>query len=75
MDEDEPTFQLGDVHVDASLLADLCRQYQVRELSLFGSAVRGQMCPDSDLDFLVEFLPGAEIDLWPLPALCWRSRS
>jgi len=30
---------------------------------LFGSAARGEMRPDSDIDLLVEFLPGAEIDL------------
>ena len=32
-------------------------------LSVFGSAARGELRPDSDLDFLVEFLPDAEIDL------------
>ena len=30
---------------------------------MFGSAVRGQMRPDSDIDLLVEFLPDAGIDL------------
>ncbi|HWR51140.1 MAG TPA: nucleotidyltransferase family protein [Bryobacteraceae bacterium] len=35
----------------------------MRELSLFGSAARGEMRPDSDIDLLVEFLPGTEIDL------------
>ncbi len=55
--------QLGDRQIDEAALADLCRRYQVRELSLFGSAVRGEMRPDSDIDILVEFLPGADIDL------------
>ena len=54
---------LGVVEVDEAKLADLCRRYQVRELSLFGSAARGEMRPDSDIDLLVEFLPGAEVDL------------
>ena len=54
---------LGDVEVDERQLADLCRRYQVRELSLFGSAARGEMRPDSDIDLLVEFLPNAQIDL------------
>jgi predicted nucleotidyltransferase len=54
---------LGDIEVEAAKLADLCRRYQVRELSLFGSAARGEMRPDSDIDLLVEFLPGAQIDL------------
>ena len=57
------TLQLGDAQVDAIKLADLCRRYYVRELSLFGSAARGEMRPDSDIDLLVEFLPDAEIDL------------
>jgi predicted nucleotidyltransferase len=54
---------LGDIEVDAAKLADLCRRYQVRELFLFGSAARGEMRPDSDIDLLVEFLPGANVSL------------
>ena len=44
-------------------IAELCRRYQVRELSVFGSAARGDMRPDSDIDFLVEFRPEARIGL------------
>ena len=55
--------QLGDTQVDDTKLADLCRRYCLRELSFFGSAARGEMRPDSDIDLLVEFLPGAEVDL------------
>lgn len=57
------TLQLGDTQVDEARLADLCRRYQVRELSFFGSAARGEMRPDSDIDLLVEFLPDAKVDL------------
>jgi predicted nucleotidyltransferase len=57
------TLQLGDSQVDETKIADLCRRYGVRELSFFGSAARGEMTPDSDIDLLVEFLPDAEIDL------------
>lgn len=35
--------------------AEDLRKYQVSELSLFGSYVRGEERPDSDIDFLVEF--------------------
>jgi hypothetical protein len=42
---------LGDVQVDFAALA-LCRQYQVRELLVFGSAVRDEMRPDIDIDLL-----------------------
>ena len=55
--------QLGDVPVDIEQLANLCKQYSVQELCLFGSAARGEMRPDSDLDLLVEFLPEAQKDL------------
>lgn len=54
---------LGDVRIERDRIAELCRRYQVRELSLFGSAARGEARPDSDIDLLVEFLPGATVDL------------
>ena len=50
-------------------LGDLCRRYQVRELALFGSAVRGRQREDSDLDFLVEFEPQARIEFLVLSSL------
>jgi predicted nucleotidyltransferase len=54
---------LGDVEVDHASLAGLCRRHRVRELSLFGSAARGEMRPDSDIDLLVEFLPNTDVGL------------
>ncbi len=39
-------------------LADLCRKWHVKKLSLFGSRLKGQARPDSDIDLLVEFEPG-----------------
>jgi hypothetical protein len=50
-------------------IADICRRHQVRELSLFGSAARGQMRQDSDIDLLVDFLPGARPGLLGLSAM------
>ena len=38
-------------------IGELCRRYGVRELAIFGSAVRVDFRPDSDIDLLVEFLP------------------
>ncbi len=55
--------QIGEAQVDETRLVELCRRYGVQELSLFGSAARGEMGPGSDIDLLVEFLPSAEIDL------------
>ena len=49
--------------------ADLCRRYHVRELSLFGSAARGDMSEDSDVDLLVEFLPERKVELFQYSGL------
>ena len=57
------TLQLGNILLDSQSLAEMCRRYNVRELSVFGSAVRGEMGPDSDIDILVEFEPGVRIGL------------
>jgi hypothetical protein len=40
-------------------LATLCRRHHIRRLSLFGSTLKGTARPDSDVDLLVEFEPGA----------------
>ncbi len=44
-------------------IASICRRYHVKELAVFGSAARGELRPDSDIDLLVEFLPEAEVGL------------
>ena len=38
-------------------IAEFCRRNHFRKLSLFGSFLRGEAGPDSDIDFLVEFDP------------------
>lgn len=47
------------VFLDEAALAALCRRYRIRRLSLFGSTLKGTARPDSDVDLLVEFEPGA----------------
>ncbi len=39
-------------------IADFCRRHHIRKLSLFGSVLRDDFGPDSDVDVLVEFEPG-----------------
>jgi predicted nucleotidyltransferase len=39
-------------------LASFCKRNHIRKLSVFGSAVRGELLPDSDIDLLVEFEQG-----------------
>ncbi|NUN94984.1 MAG: nucleotidyltransferase domain-containing protein [Candidatus Omnitrophica bacterium] len=43
------------VHLDQDAMADFCRKWRVRELSVFGSALREDFGPESDQDFLVSF--------------------
>jgi len=42
----------------SSEVAGVCRRHHVRRLSLFGSALRDELRPDSDVDLLVEFERG-----------------
>ncbi len=41
------------------MLADVCRRWRMNELAVFGSVARGTSRPDSDVDLLVSFQPGA----------------
>ncbi len=49
----EPSGRLPEL--DRKALAAICRKYGLKKMSLFGSAARGEMRPDSDVDLLVEF--------------------
>ena len=46
------------IHIDRANLAALCRRRHIRVLSLFGSVLRPDFRPDSDVDVLAEFEPG-----------------
>ena len=50
-------------------IAAFCRRNHIRELALFGSALRSDFRPDSDVDMLVEFEPGQELGLMELVAM------
>ena len=43
--------------VPAEAIADLCRRHHIRRLSFFGSVLRDDFGPESDVDVLVEFEP------------------
>lgn len=47
-------------------LAELCRKWKVKELSLFGSILRDDFGADSDVDVLVVFQPDAPWSMWDL---------
>jgi len=46
------------VPMDRERLADFCRRHHIRRLALFGSVLRDDFGPHSDIDILVEFEPG-----------------
>jgi uncharacterized protein len=47
-------------------IQQLCRRHRLKSLALFGSAIREDFRPDSDVDFLVEFSPEASPDFGQL---------
>jgi hypothetical protein len=47
-------------NIAQGVLADFCLRNHIRKLALFGSVLRGEEGPDSDLDLLVEFEEGNE---------------
>lgn len=46
------------IAIDHERLAGFCRRNHIRKLALFGSVLRDDFQPDSDVDVLVEFAPG-----------------
>ncbi|TWT45451.1 Nucleotidyltransferase domain protein [Phycisphaerae bacterium RAS1] len=46
------------IPIDHAALAALCRRWHIAELSLFGSVLRDDFGPDSDVDVLIRFEPG-----------------
>jgi predicted nucleotidyltransferase len=46
------------ISLDQVRIAEFCRKHHIRRLALFGSVLREDLRPDSDVDVLVEFEPG-----------------
>lgn len=51
--------KVGSLDLPQDRIAAFCKRWQVRELSMFGSALRGELRPDSDIDLLIAFQPEA----------------
>ncbi len=47
------------ISLDRRAIADFCERWAITELALFGSVLREDFGPDSDVDLLVTFRPGA----------------
>jgi predicted nucleotidyltransferase len=51
------------IDIPPNEIAAFCKRHQIQELSLFGSVLRDDFRPGSDIDVLVEFEPEARIGL------------
>jgi predicted nucleotidyltransferase len=54
------------IEIPQDRLAAFCRTHRIRRLSVFGSALREDFRPDSDVDLLVSFEEGARYSLFDL---------
>jgi hypothetical protein len=57
------------IDVPKDKIADFCRKHHIRKLALFGSVLREDFRPDSDVDVLVEFEPGHTVGLLRMAGL------
>ena len=57
------TMSKRNLDIPEKQIADFCRRWHISEFALFGSALRDDFDPDSDLDILVTFAPGADWSL------------
>ena len=57
--DDAPMQIRPGISVDEEALAAFCQRHRIRRLALFGSALRADFHPTSDIDVLVDFEPGA----------------
>ncbi len=56
----------GSIEVPEQAIYGFCQRWKVTQIELFGSALRDDFRPDSDVDLLVTFEPGASVDLYDL---------
>jgi len=54
------------LHVDPDAITAFCRRNGIRHLAVFGSALRDDFTPESDVDLLVEFQPGQKVSLFDM---------
>ena len=57
------------ISINRDKIAEFCRRHHIRKLALFGSVLRDDFRPDSDVDVLVEFVPNASAGFLRLAAM------
>jgi predicted nucleotidyltransferase len=51
------------IEIPRERIAAFCRAHGIRRLALFGSVLRDDFGPESDIDVLIEFQPGVRVGL------------
>jgi predicted nucleotidyltransferase len=57
------------IDIPKSRIEDFCRRHHIQRLAFFGSVLRDDFSPDSDVDVLVEFEPDAQVGLITLAGM------
>ncbi|MEK6776674.1 MAG: nucleotidyltransferase family protein [bacterium] len=57
------------IDIPKAEIQEFCRRNQIRRLAVFGSVLRDDFTPESDVDVLVEFEPGARVGLIALAGM------
>ncbi len=57
---------MAGIVVPKARIAEFCQRNQIRKLALFGSVLRTDFRPESDVDVLVEFQPGRRVGFFEL---------
>ena len=57
------------ISINKQAVAGFCKKWKIVEMSLFGSILRDDFNPDSDIDVLVTFNPEAKWSLWDFPQM------
>ncbi len=57
------------IRIETDRIATFCRQNHIRHLALYGSVLRDDFRPESDVDVLVEFSPGQRVGFFRMAAL------
>jgi uncharacterized protein len=57
------------IYIPDEKIADFCRRHRIRRLAFFGSVLRDDFHPESDVDVLVEFEPGTRMGMIRLAGL------
>jgi predicted nucleotidyltransferase len=57
------------IYIPNEEIAEFCRRHRIRRLAFFGSVLRDDFRPDSDVDVLVQFEPGTRMGMIRLAGL------